>query len=570
MWWDAHGRLAAIVVVGASLFACAATPKPVEAIDPEHHNEPACSGSFPAVPAEEIAGAIENMAHLDCGPGAASGGRYGEIRVVVRPRQDDKPIVETALGSGLSEEDHHCVEAAVRSALWSIEQAHSGPREASDFGKGLDLYIALGTATPLFPSTQGLIDQWRAATRAQPARARFEAQLPAEVRLEDDCLSIPNRPAFSARLDRWLAKVETPLDPFWQLGNRAFAGLGRHGNLWSRAYLVGNEALMFRYRTALDPSRQAICLLPLDDRLRADLQARVARQATCWAGDLGEVLLHPRTEFPTGRRFKTVAVGAARTCAIDDGGTPVCCGERLTEDIPAGTFATIAVGQTFDCGLTADGSMRCWGDNAPAGGAVIAGPYSQLAVGSRDICAIRRDSGALECWLPDAPRVVTVARGRIRDARGLDDSLCALLEDGRISCRDSDSSQGWGELRGRFRAFAASGTSVCGVTAAGNALECWRRDRAGWLWSDRARDREPSVVAAPAQPSDVALAGSDGCVLGRSGQIACWRSRARNRWDGRYGMIASSDDRICAVTVDGRVQCDRPWPFSQTPAAPTL
>lgn len=567
MWRGAHGRLAAIAIVGCGLCACASTPKAVETIDPDEKRDPGCGGNYPPVTAAEVLEAIEKAAHASCGAPAASAGRHGEIRVIVtRPNPEVEPRIQTELGSGgLADPDQRCVVAAVQGAFWSLERQYQHLRERWYSAKEVDLYIALGTPTPLFPSTQGpggVIDRWWVATRSRPEHKRFEAKLPPGVTLEDDCVSMPSRPVFTDRLDRWLATLDTPFDPFWQRGSLTFAGLGPHGDRWSRAYLVGNRALLFHYPLATDRLRQEVCLLALDNRRRDDLRSRIERRATCWEGDLGEILRHPRTELPAGRRFKSVAVGQARVCAIDDSGTPVCCGERLTQDVPAGAFAAIAVGSSVDCGLTGDGSMRCWGPDAPEGGAVIAGPFARVAVGSRDACAIRRDTGALACWFSGEPGVVTFARGRFRDAGGLDDSLCALLEDGRISCRDADARDGWGDLAGRFRAFAANGASVCGVSAAGDAIQCWQRGWAGWQRSKRA------AVAGPARPSDLALAGLDGCALGGAGQIACWRSKARDLWDGAYRMIAGSGGRICAVTVDGRVQCDRPWPSTDEPVAP--
>ena len=288
MWRGAHGRLAAIAVVGGGLFGCAATPKAVETIDPDEQRDPGCGGNFPPVTAADVLEAIEKAAQTSCGASAVSGARYGEIRVVVaRPNPEVAPRIQTELGSGgLADADNRCVVGAVQGAFWSLEAGDNRLREPWYHPtKELELYIALGTPTPLFPSTQGprgVIDKWWVATRSRLEHKRFEAKLPPGVTLEDDCVSMPARPVFTDRLDRWLATLDTPFDPFWGL---TFAGLGPHGNQWSRAYLVGNRALLFHYKVATDRSRQEVCLLALDDRRREELRSRVERRATCWEGD---------------------------------------------------------------------------------------------------------------------------------------------------------------------------------------------------------------------------------------------------------------------------------------------
>jgi len=37
-------------------------------------------------------------------------------------------------------------------------------------------------------------------------------------------------------------------------------------------------------------------------------------------------------------------------------------------------------------------------------------------------------------------------------------------------------------------------------------------------------------------------------------------SPTTRRWDGIYRAIAGDSDRMCAVTAEGRVECDREWP----------
>jgi hypothetical protein len=74
---------------------------------------------------------------------------------------------------------------------------------------------------------------------------------------------------------------------------------------------------------------------------------------------------------------------------------------------------------------------------------------------------------------------------------------------------------------------------------------------------------EPAV----ANPMAIKMSGRDDCVLLRSGRVVC-SGDARNRWPGLYRAIAGGADRLCAVTVEGGVKCDREWPASARPRMP--
>ena len=126
----------------------------------------------------------------------------------------------------------------------------------------------------------------------------------------------------------------------------------------------------------------------------------------------------------------SVAVGPTRVCALDGGGRLSCCGERLPQDIPAAAFTSVAVGMTFHCGVTIAGDLYCWGSGAPAYGSVIKGPYAQVTVAPVytalvHVCAIRRDTRALECWSPDAGRMVTATNEKVRSALLDGRGICA-------------------------------------------------------------------------------------------------------------------------------------------------
>jgi len=545
----AHGRLA-FVVLGAALLARVSTPAlALKVIHPETREERVA----------RISGAIEEDAHGSCTTGVAIGNRSGEVRVTVRWRRDaPAPVVETETRANLVEADRLCVEAAARRRL------------PSDSRDDFTFWVTLGTPPPLFEPAH--LTQWFGAGRSKAARQRFVAALPPEVDLENDnkCLSVPNRPFFTKGIESAIAGAGKPLSEYWQPDDdpapprhrgEVVAGLTEHDTPKTRAYLVGGgEGLLLHHRTAAAAPQQWVCLLPFDQTLRQQLRTRLDRRGSCWVGDLRDRLLEPRTEFQAIRPLKAIAIGPTRACALDDSGAPVCCGERADADPPPGAYASLAVGTDFDCGINAEGTLVCWGYYAPAKGAPIPGPYAQVGVAGLEACAIRRDTRALECWRRDQARMVTVMRDKVRSLAFQHDRVCAMIEDGRTYCRGFAADERWSAIPGAFRVVAASFGVVCGATGPqGRDLRCWQDHWAGWRPAP-APDR-PTMSTPVDEPTAIAMSAGDGCALGSSGRIKCWRSPVRGAWDGVYKSLVGSGTRLCALTVEGRVECDREWPY---------
>jgi hypothetical protein len=381
-----------------------------------------------------------------------------------------------------------------------------------------------------------------------------------------------DRPTLADRLKRWLADVESPLDEYWQEPPRAaewlnlglLSDLGPPGGMRVRSYWLKNRAVLLHRKQTNDRGRQELCLLALDEPLRRKIRQAIDDRGTCWVGDLDEIVLHPRVAFPTDRHFTTVAVAETHVCALDDAGAAVCCGARFHDDPPEVLLSAIAVGEDFDCGVTAEGAMRCWGHRPPADGDPFPGPFSQLSVSKREVCAIRSDTRAQQCWSRDRPRMANVLPER---AASVVSAFwqCALLEDGRISCGIGPAGR---VLNGPFTAIASGdGGAICGVTAPPDpGVRCW--DLLGWPASARGPATTLSQPVTLEEPISVAVAPRDGgCALSRSGRVACWPPD-RNHWDGLYRAIAGGPDRLCAITVEGRVQCDGTWPKGPAPVPP--
>jgi hypothetical protein len=558
MWRRARGRLAIVVGLGGALLARAPTPALAHKV------------IHPETPEERVvrlSRAIEEDAHGSCTSGAVLGNRYGEVRVSVRRRPENDgsgPVVETETRASLVEADRLCVEAAARRHVPS--EARSNDAFVNDF----TVWVALGRPPPLFEPAQ--VTQWFGAGRSKAARERFVARLPAEVDLENDnkCLSVPNRPFFTKGIESAIATAGTPLSEYWQPDNdpaparhqgEVVAGLTGHGTPKTRAYLVGGgEGLLLHHRTAADAPEQWVCLLPLDQTLRQELRARLDRRGSCWVGKLRDTLLEPRTEFQAIRPLKAIAIGPTRTCGLDDSGAPICCGERADADPPPGPYAGLAVGSDFDCGINPEGGLVCWGYWAPARGAPIPGPYAEVGVAEHEACAIRRDTRALDCWRRDQSRMATVMRDRVRSFAFQRDHVCAQIEDGRTFCRSLAADARWSAIPGAFRVFAANFGIICGATGPqGRDLRCWEDHWDGWRPAPEP-DR-PTMPTPVDEPTSIAMSAGDGCALGSSGQIKCWRSPVRGAWGGVYRSLTGTTTRLCALTAEGRVECDREWPF---------
>jgi len=599
MWRSAHGRLAAIVVLAGGLFSCLPEPRrppPLqEALEnaargraedeEDRRRHPfVCGGNHDfdnRSPDErkrdferEVTGFTSNcvlsLPHQ----------KYGEVRVTWS--QKDGVSVDLTGTHGLTEDDRRCVEAAARNAAPVGNGGyHRGVADwVRDFPEGLTIYTSFGKPPPLLPPMPDFAADWQAATTSPEARARLLASLPDEAALEDDgCISFPLRPAFLDRLTRWLQTAGARPNAFWgrdlDAHDDVFAGFGVKGQEDAHAYVLPNISVIVE-RTPWPPrprfanaAGHEVCLLKWDRKLQQELRARIEQRATCMTGDLGEILVHPLADVPAGRPFLSVAVGPTRVCALDGGGRLSCCGQRTPQDIPAAAFTSVAVGMNFDCGVTVAGDLYCWGSGAPAYGSMIKGPFAQVTVAPVynamvHVCAIRRDTRALECWNPDAGRMVTASAEKVRSAVLDGWGVCALLEAGPVLCRESKPGDKWRRLKAQFRGLVAINQyDVCGVPDAGGGVACVER------YPEAPRPQELALLRPPPapEPMSVAISGGDGCVVDRSGRLTCWPV-ARNRWSaGFYRAVAASGDRFCAVTIDGRVKCDRYWPSGAPTAA---
>lgn len=168
-------------------------------------------------------------------------------------------------------------------------------------------------------------------------------------------------------------------------------------------------------------------------------------------------------------------------CTLRADGAGICVEvEEDLESIPASPdeFVSLAAGWLTFCAIKVDGSAACWDEHVPHG--LLhhleppSGPFKQIyvsAVGNA-VCAIRVDHSAV-CWGHLWAGVNGELPGRYSQlALGTFD-LCGLKVSGEIDC------WGWSfdespPPNGEFLDLSAGESHVCGVRANGD-LECWGR-----------------------------------------------------------------------------------------------
>jgi cysteine-rich repeat protein len=306
-----------------------------------------------------------------------------------------------------------------------------------------------------------------------------------------------------------------------------------------------------------------------------------------------------------GGKVTQLAVGAAHTCALLEGGTMRCWGDASygklgygdleshgAADTPAdvgdvdvgGSVVHIAAGYHHTCAVLESGMVRCWGaastgqlgygdvdqvgdDEAPADVGVVViggGDVTALAIGANHTCATL-DSGSLRCW--GSSGIGQLGYGNI-DTIG-DDEFPSSAGDVPVGASVSH--------------VAAFGWHTCAALGTGG-VRCWGHGEGGRLgygsnvsYGD---DEWPSDIG------DIDLGGnavavtagvSHSCALLDDGAVRCWGQNGAGLLGYGHGdaigddeapstagdidlggvavQIASSEWHNCAVLDTGAVRC---------------
>jgi len=440
-------------------------------------------------------------------------GVFGDVEVTFKTRTKFSVVATASLGMRFAA----CVTKALRESRgyfpvsYGIERKE-GFDEAS-FGEPIAIVFSFGKPQPNLPEPAKLIPAWKTARRNdRPVRWI----LPPDVTVTPEgCLTTPSK-AIRAGIDLWLEKWSKPVSSIWWAQPQALLIHSGVPRLIDRTWLVV-------------PRDEAYCLRPVDDALRAQIDERGA----CWRGATADILLEPRTGFPTDRSYRSVSIADANACAIDAAGAIVCCGFPRPPPPPKGTFKSVSVASELACAVRSDDTVVCWAGKTS--GQEFAGRYAEVVVGDGSVCARRLDDGRFECH--GNPLDVS---GDVRQlAMGY--GHCVLRREGTLDCGERG---GTPILAPPQPVIAVDRNySICALVDSGEAM-CPETGTSG-PWGLVSRDRF----------KDIAMTSWGGCGRRQDDTVACWGRPPGPVPQGRFKALDGGTYHVCGVRDDGRIAC---------------
>ena len=370
-----------------------------------------------------------------------------------------------------------------------------------------------------------------------------------------------------ARVGRWLRSTEITISAAPATGFVAIAAGGRHtcairagsGVIecwgWSSSSGQGIPSGSFR---AVSAGGRHTCAIRAGSGV-----------IECWGWSPSDPAAQQLANIPSGS-FSAVSAGFQHMCAIHENGAIECWGKNtwteLTEetgeiveiyhgqtDAPAGSFSAVSAGELHTCAIRAEsGAIECWGENWFGQADAPAGSFSAVSAGGSHTCGLR-ESGAIECWgwsIEETSEGVEVYAGQAADAPTGSFSAvsagfqhtCAIHESGAIECwgrntriERNPETEEFEEVyngqtdapTGSFSAVSAGGSHTCGLRESG-AIECWGSNYFG-------QSSPPDVEGQSSPPTAtgftaVSAGRQHSCGLRTSGAIECWGS------DDAYGQ----------------------------------
>ena len=226
---------------------------------------------------------------------------------------------------------------------------------------------------------------------------------------------------------------------------------------------TGEEEVFFEYGlidapegsfTAVSAGDHYTCAIA--ETFEATGSAAGTGEIECWGVGEGDQHYNGQTDAPTGR-FTAISTAGDYTCAIRASREIACWGSNThaKTDAPDGRFTAISIARSYACGLRETGEIACWGLNwgqeqieTPAGPMGFtagttdapAGTFTAVSANTLHACAIRADTGELECW-------------------------------GTQTLTDSPD--------GSFTAVSAGWSHTCAIRESTDAIECWGGNQYG-------------------------------------------------------------------------------------------
>jgi len=488
-----------------------------------------------------------------CSAEAEARGEFGDVIVEIAKLSIIKVVPSRQVGRAT----YRCVQIAVERLL---EMERRAPKRRVD-PEHQTGDVPIGRPRPLLPAIGALLPAWDQHVGASPAqqdatRRELQKLLPPDVAVDNGRCLAPEVEGLiiDESISQWLQTVGHEVPEVWRY---IFDGRSSPNDHAPPAFLVSSGRVL---RVLSTPRR--LCLENIEgEQTRRQLRQRMEALGSCWAGDLNDILMTPRIEFPRDRRFKlvTLSPSGATACALDVDGHPFCCGRNANKYPPlAGPFTDLAISgrgaQDFGaCGVKptpAGTTVECWGDTpAPPPSLKIARFIRQSFCGvapSRDIACV---SGAV-VPLP-AP-----ARGEAREAAFQGNTVCAVATSGKISCARGAVSK---TFDGTFSNVDVGADSVCALDQAGQ-VHCWDTHTLSPLSLSLA-DRSFRQIA-------VGTSGSNAfCGITSAAGIECVPLGPDSRppsvpgGSQQFVQIGEAAGRFCGVTSSSRVECwGETWP----------
>ena len=266
---------------------------------------------------------------------------------------------------------------------------------------------------------------------------------------------------------------------------------------------------------------------------------------------------HP-TDPPANVAFTQITAGKDHACGLRQNAAIACWGNNSQGQAapPQGAFTQITAGRDFACALRQDATIACWGNNSHGQASPPKGSFTQITAGAANACAIPLPQTAppkLICWgyifpngaesltlttplsniqvigasacgltpqadmacLSMANRATEITPGPFTQLAAGDGNICALRQDGGVSCQGRNYSRRANPPPTKFAQIATGWNHTCGITRE-NRIECWSSGVPGV---------PGELLTAPnGEFTAIAIGWQNSCALRPNGQAACWRA----------------------------------------------
>lgn len=267
-----------------------------------------------------------------------------------------------------------------------------------------------------------------------------------------------------------------------------------------------------------------------------------------------EVTSQPNMVWPGPRRARRISSNEYATCVIRPDQTVACwgspgvsAGQGMYKEVSgAGYF-----GSDF-CGLRTDGTLKCFVGGYTNDFVPQEGTYKNVFVSLRMACAQKLDD-TLVCWgQPENPDWLNAPTEPLTKVSAGFGSGCGFAEDGTMRCWGNDGAVVDGKRlepdRADYRAFYIGGTP-CGMLEAGS-IGCWS------LFLDQTVPSREGYVQVASTPQLI-------CAVHMDGHVDC-EGAVKDEWGSsskpypstkKFEEVSVGGDFVCGITTEQDVEC---------------